>query len=229
MTSEREILTSILKLTREGPVNIELIAKDSKTPLSVVEEYIAEGSKSGLVYFKGKLVDAKPIQRLKIALEAIKLGADLERVCRNLSWSEFEEIAIKAFQVNDYLTIKHFRFRHKNRNWEIDILATKGRIIVCVDCKRWNRRLTSSTALKVVNAQIERVRALAEALPKIKGKIKFPLKREIFLVPAILSLVPSSFKFYEKVPLVPILQLQNFLDELPAQIHSLAYLKANFE
>ena len=229
MTREREILTSILKLTREGPVNIELIAKDSKTPLSVVEKYIAESSKSGLVYFKGKLVDVKPIQRLKIALEAIKLGADLERVCRNLSWSEFEEIAIKAFQVNGYLTVKHFRFRHKNRNWEIDILATKGRIIVCVDCKRWNRRLTSSAALKVVNAQIERVRALAEALPKIKGKIKFPLKREIFLVPAILSLVPSSFKFYEKVPLVPILQLQTFLDELPAQIHSLAYLKVNFE
>ena len=172
MTSEREILTSILKLTREGPVNIELIAKDSKTPLSVVKEYIAESTSSGLVYLRGKLVDAKPIQRLKIALEAIKLGADLERVCRNLSWSEFEEIAIKAFQVNGYLTIKHFRFRHKNRNWEIDILATKGRIIVCVDCKRWNRRLTSSTALKVVNAQIERVRSLAEALPKIKGKIK---------------------------------------------------------
>jgi len=62
LTSEREILTSILKLTREGPVNIELIAKDSKTPLSVVEEYIAESSNSGLVYLRGKLVDAKPIQ-----------------------------------------------------------------------------------------------------------------------------------------------------------------------
>jgi len=220
---------SVLKLTRDGPVNINLIAKDSKIPLSIIKGYLAKSRGSGLIYLKGELIDVKLVQRLKISLKAIKLGADLERVCRNLSWEEFEEMAIKAFEMNGYSTIKHFRFRHKRRSWEIDILAIKGKVTICADCKRWKRRMAASTASRVANAQIERVKALAEALPKIKAKIKFPLKGKIFLVPAILSLVPSLLKFYEGIPVVPILQLQNFLEELPAQILSIPCLRVNFE
>ena len=229
MSNKREILISILKLTREGPVNINLIVKDSRVPLSIVKEYLAKIRSLGLIYFKDELIYAKPIQRLRIALEAIKLGADPEKVCRNLSWEEFEEIAIKAFEMNGYSAIKHFRFRHKGRSWEIDVLAMKEKVVICTDCKRWKRRMSASTALKVVNAQIERVKALAEALPKIKGKVKFRLKEEVFLVPAVLSLIPSPLKFYKNIPVVPIFQLQNFLEELPAQVHSLNHLKVSFE
>jgi Holliday junction resolvase-like predicted endonuclease len=225
--SEREILISILKLTKEAPVQIELLAKDSKVPSGMVKEYVAKNAGLGLINKKGKIVKVTPIQRLKIALRAVSLGADLERVCRNLSWKEFEEIAMKAFQMNGYSTIKHFRFRHKNRIWEIDLLAAKGKTVVCVDCKRWRKRLTASTATKVVEAQIERVAAFSEAFPKVKEKISFPLENSVFLVPVILSLVPSPLKFCKGVPIVPILQLQNFLNELPAQVHSLTYIRAN--
>ena len=136
MRAEREILISILKLTREGPASIELIAKNSRIPLSVVEEQIKKFLSLNLAEKKEALIRVSPLQRLKIAFRAISLGADIERVCRNLSWKEFEDVAVMAFQTNGYSTIKHFRFRYENRMWEIDVLAIKGKIVVCVDCKR---------------------------------------------------------------------------------------------
>ena len=105
--------------------------------------------------------------------------------------------------------------------WEIDVLAVKGRIVVCVDCKRWMKRLTASTMSRIVKAQMERVKALSKSLSKIMDTLLFLSEGKIFLIPVILSLVPASSKFCNGVPIVPILQLQNFLNELPANIHLL--------
>ena len=221
MRAEREILISILKLTREGPASIELIAKNSRTSLSVVEEQIKKFLSLNLAEKKGVLIRVSPLQRLKIAFRAITLGADIERVCRNLSWKEFEDVAVTAFRTNGYSTIKHFRFRHEGRMWEIDVLAVKGRIVVCVDCKRWMKRLTASTMSRIVKAQMKRVKALSKSLSKIMDTLLFLSEGKIFLIPVILSLVPASSKFCNGVPIVPILQLQNFLNELPANIHLL--------
>ena len=221
MRAEREILISILKLTREGPASIELIAKNSRIPLSVVEGQIKNFLSLNLAEKKGVLIRVSPLQRLKIAFRAISLGADIERVCRNLSWKEFEDVAVTAFQTNGYSTIKHFRFRHENRMWEIDVLAIKGKIVVCVDCKRWMKRLTASTMSRIVKAQMKRVKALSKSLSKIMDTLLFLSEGKIFLIPVILSLVPASSKFCNGVPIVPILQLQNFLNELPANIHLL--------
>jgi len=221
LRAEREILISILRLTREGPASIELIAKNSRTPLSVVEEQIKKFLSLNLAEKKGALIRVSPLQRLKIAFRAITLGADIERVCRNLSWKEFEDVTVTAFQTNGYSTIKHFRFRHENRMWEIDVLAIKGKIVVCVDCKRWMKRLSASTMSRVAEAQIGRVKALS----KIIDKSTFPAEGRTFLIPMILSLVPASSKFCNGVPIVPILQLQNFLDELPAHMHLLNFIE----
>jgi len=225
LRAEREILISILKLTREGPASIELIAKNSRIPLSVIEEQIKKFLSLNLAEKKGALIRVSPLQRLKIAFRAITLGADIERVCRNLSWKEFEDVAVTAFQTNGYSTIKHFRFRHENRMWEIDVLAVKGKIVLCVDCKRWMKRLAASTMSRVAKAQIERVKALSKNFSKIMDKSTFPAEGRIFLIPMILSLVPASSKFCNGVPIVPILQLQNFLDELPAHKHLLNFIE----
>jgi len=225
LRAEREILISILKLTREGPASIELIAKNSGTPLSVAEEQIKKFLSLNLTEKKGTLIRVSPLQRLKIAFRAISLGADIERVCRNLSWKEFEDVAVTAFQTNGYSTIKHFRFRHENRMWEIDVLAVKGKIVLCVDCKHWMKRLAASTMNKVTEAQIKRVKALSKSFSKIMDKLAFPAEGRIFLIPMILSLIPASSKFCSGVPIVPILQLQNFLDELPAHKHLLNFIE----
>ncbi|HLN46381.1 MAG TPA: hypothetical protein VK209_11805, partial [Candidatus Sulfotelmatobacter sp.] len=52
------------------------------------------------------------------------------------------------------------------------------------------------------------------------GKAKF--------VPVVLVLVPCRFKFYNDVPIVPVLKLQDFLQKLPLEIESLRYFQKEF-
>ena len=67
----------------------------------------------------------------------------------------------------------------------------------------------------MVDAQSKRTQALADSLPNSKLNVECTKWSSAKFFPAVLSLMPSSFKFYDKVPIVPILQLQDFLNQLP--------------
>jgi hypothetical protein len=75
---------------------------------------------------------------------------------------------------------------------------------------------------------VERTRALAESLPNVSLELECAKWDKAKFVPAILTLVPVSFKFYDKVPIVPVLQLQDFLSQLPAYTESLKYFSKEF-
>jgi len=47
--------------------------------------------------------------------------------------------------------------------------------------------------------------------------------RSATVIPTVLALVPGPFKFYNQVPIVPVLQLRDFLNELPAHVTSLTH------
>jgi len=228
MAVERDLLVSTLKLTRDGPVQRELIIQDARVPTQAAEELLEKLSQASLIQWKGKAIEASPHQRVKIAIQAIKLGVDLERACRFLQWNEFENIAARAFEANNFTVVRHFRFGWAERRWEIDILGCKEPMIVCVDCKHWRRGWRRSAMIRAVESQIERTRALTEAFPSLHKEIEMANWKWATLVPVVLSLVPGPFKFYNNVPIVPILQLQNFLNELPAQVTSLIRFFTSF-
>ena len=228
MVVERDFLISVLKLTRDGPVQRKLISKDARIPTQVADELLGKLSQARFIHWKGKAIEASPHQRVKIAIQAIKLGADLERVCKFLQWDEFENIAAGAFEANNFTVTKHFRFRWAGRRWEIDILGCKEPIVVCVDCKHWRRGWHRSVMIKAVESQVERTQALAEAFSSLYREVGLANRKRATLIPVVLSLVSGPFKFYNNVPVVPILQLQNFLNELPAHVTSLACFLTSF-
>lgn len=215
-TVERDLLVSILKLTRDGTVQQKLISKDARVPNQVADELLEKLCQVSLIQWKGKAIEASPHQRVKIAIHAIKLGADLERACRFLQWNEFENIAAEAFEASNLAVIKHFRFKWAGRRWEIDILGCKKPIVACVDCKHWHRGWQRSAIIRTVKLQVKRTQTLTEAFPFLSKEVGLVNWKRATLVPVVLSLVPGPFKFYNNVPIVPILQLQNFLNELPA-------------
>jgi len=225
-STERNLLFHVLKLTRDGSARKEQISLEARTPQQITEEYLEKFSQAGLIELREKTVEASPIQRVKIAVQAIRLGADLERVSRALEWAEFENLAAVAFEANHFAVNRRFRFKWAGRRWEIDILGYKKPLIVCADCKHWLHGWTRSSIVKAVELQVERTRVLAEALPSIPEKINLAGWKETTLVPTIVSLVPGSFKFYNRVPTVPVLQLQNFLEELPAHTTQLLHFTA---
>ncbi|MFQ5758047.1 MAG: hypothetical protein ACE5IF_00045 [Candidatus Bathyarchaeia archaeon] len=226
MTVERTVLLSLLKLTQKGPISKSLVSKDARVPVQVADDMLEKISGEGLVQLKGKTVEASLYQRVKIAIRAIRLGADFERACRALRWDEFENITATAFLANNFTVTKRFRFKHAGRRWEIDVIGFKEPIVACVDCKHWCHGWGKSASMKAVEAQIQRTEALARVLPAHQ-ELGLTNWRKATLIPGILSLVPAPLKFYRNTPIVPILQLQNFLNELPAHVNALKNFLVN--
>jgi len=228
MAVERNILISILKLTKSGPAAKELVARDANVPAQVTEEVLKKFRDAELVKLKDRTIEASSNQRAKIAIHAIKSGADFERVCRVLEWIEFENLAATAFEANNFAVKRRFRFKWAQRRWEIDVLGCREPLIACVDCKHWSHCWRWSAIRKAAEAQALRTKFLAEALPSLQKKIGLFQWRQATLIPVVLSLVPGPLKFYNKVPIVPILQIQNFLNELLAHATALTHFRAYF-
>ena len=226
MIIERTVLLSLLKLTQEGPISKGLVSKDARVPIQVADEVLENISGEGLVQLRDKTVEASTNQRVRIAIRAIRLGTDFERVCRALRWDEFENITATAFLANNFAVIKRFHFKDAGRRWEIDVVGCREPIVACVDCKHWRHGWGKSASAKAVEAQVERTEALARALPTHQ-KLALSDWRKAILIPVVLSLVPAPLKFYRNTPIVPILQLQNFLNELPAHVNTLRHFLIN--
>lgn len=223
ISTERELVISILKLTREGPVREELLYKDAGIPSQIVKDLLEKLSLQKLIRWKDNLVKASTEQRVKLAVHAVKLNADIQRACKFLLWNEFESIAIETFKMNHFAVKKHFRFKHLDKRWEIDIIGCKKPMIVCVDCKHWHHGWQTSAIKRTVEAQVQRTQALARSYLLLASELKTENWKQIVMVPVVLSLIPASFKFYNKVPLVPILQLRDFLNKLQAHLDSLKH------
>jgi Holliday junction resolvase-like predicted endonuclease len=223
MNIERELIIAILRLTKDGSVSHELINKNAKIPSQIAEKLLRKLQNDGLIYLNKHSVEADNLQRVKLAVKAVNLGADLEHVGGFLQWQEFENIAAVALAQNNYIIVKNLRFKHAGRKWEIDIVACKRPIVLCMDCKHWHYGMYPSRLKKIVEEQAERTLALAEALPSFARRIECASWDNAKLIPAILSLVTGRFKFYDDAPIVSVLQLQDFLSQLPAYADSLKH------
>jgi len=223
MNIERELIISILKLTKNGLISAEVVSKDAKMPSTVAKNLLKKWQNDGLVYLQNKVIKVDSVKRLKLAVHAMQLGGDLERVSSFLDWKEFENIAAIAFELNSYSVTKNLRFKHAGRKWEIDIVGCKKPIVVCVDCKHWHHGMYPSAMRRIIEEQVERTFALAESMPKLAEEIDCASWSRVKLVPTILSLMTARSKFYKKVPIVPVLQLQDFISQLPAYVNSLKH------
>ena len=228
MVIERDLLTSLLKLTKDGPVLIESVNQDSRIASDIVRKLLRKLQNEDLLYLNGNTVEADSSQRLRLAVKAASLGADVERISTFLRWQEFEDIAALALERNGYTVAKNLRFTYAGRRWEIDVVGCRKPLVLCLDCKHWQRGVKPSALRKIVEAQAERAHALAGTMPSPKLKVNCVKWNEAKFIPVIVSLIPSSFKFYDDVPVVPVLQLQDFLIQLPAYVESLKYFTKKF-
>jgi len=222
---ERRVLLSILDLTREGPTSSATIRRRSRVPESTLREFLERLYDGGLIRLSGDRVEASPTQRIGIAVRAVVLGGDLERVSRGLGWLEFENFVALAFQENGYAVRRHLRFRSQGRRWEVDLLALRRPLMVLVECKHWLHGLAASIIRKTVKEHLAKAKAFTEALPGLRRGVNLLGWSHATVVPALVSLTQSPFKFYEAVPIVPVLQLPSFISDLPAHIPHLAHLR----
>lgn len=229
MDFEKDFLVSILKLTASGPVSEEAIAKDSRVASSVASTMLLRLGYEGLVSLQnGGVVEADVFERLGVAVKAISLGVGLERISKVLSWQEFESISAIALERNEFEVAKNVRFKGSGRRWEIDVVGFKKPLVLCVDCKHWSSSIAQSNVKKIVTEQGERTRAFCEAMPDIHQHFECSKWDKAKFLPAIVTLFPGALKFYDDVPVVPVMQIQDFIHQIPAFADSLKCFTRNF-
>lgn len=223
MNIERNLVISILKRTQSGPISKEIVKKDAIMSSEIAEKIFRKLHDNGLIYLKENFLEADSVQRLKLAVYALRLGADLEHVSRLLDWKEFESMTAVALERNRYSVLRNLRFKHLDHRWEIDVIGYRKPKVLCMDCKHWHHNFFPSVLKRIVEEQVTRTLALAEISSSMKCKMKWASWKTVKFFPVILSLLSSRFKFYENVPIVPILQLQDFINKLPAHENSLKH------
>ena len=85
--------------------------------------------------------------------------------------------------------------------------------------------MSPSVLKKIAEEQRERTKALADSLPNPAVKIKFASWGMVMLIPAVLSLTVGRFKLCDGVPVVPVLQLQDFVSQVPVYVNSLEHFR----
>ncbi len=225
---ECNLIISILKLTKNGVALIEDVKRDSKLPSDGLGRLLEKLQNEDLLIVNHISVAVGSEKRLKLAIKAITLGADVEAVTNLLGWQEFESIAAEAFTQSGYRVVQNFRFKQAARWWEIDVVGCRKPLVVCVDCKDFHQGLSPSALRRIVEAEVERTRALADMLPTLSKKLDCTSWGRAKFVPVVVVLLPSRFKYYEEVPIVSVLQLRDFLTSLPAEVESLKYFHREF-
>jgi len=221
------VIVATLKHTTAEPVSKQIVAREAKLPSQIANKILVQLYRAGLIEYDNEQVEVSTNQRVKLALYAINHGTDVENVCKVLEWKEFENFTAQVFEKNNFKVQRNFRFKAAQRRWEIDVVAYSEPIIVCVDCKRWRRGWGNSAIRRVAIKQAQRTQILAKSLDFLQQKLNLSNWTNATFFPAVLSLFPGPVKFYNKVPVVPILQLQNFVDEFVGHQTELVHFQAN--
>jgi len=222
---KRDVLFHILRLARDSSeFSLDDLSRVAKIPSVETRKQVGALLDSGMLMLEHEIVSLDAEKRLRIAHEALNQGADLEKVCRLLSWQEFEEITTRSLEANGFSTFKHFVFMLNRRRREIDVIGIAHVLVVCLDCKHWMKGIRGRIGEEIVSRQIERVQSLATHESSL-DRLRIGVGNDLYLVPAIVSLVDAGPRFIRHVPVVPVLKLNSFLSSIDPFVDGLFTIK----
>jgi hypothetical protein len=166
----------------------------------LIEQNYLEVDKDKVLVHKGSV----PI----FSLQTLKAGASFNEILKLVRWQDFEDFVHTVVSEYGFTSFKNYRV--KKPRAEIDVLALKGSFGLVIDCKQWHKVLEGSDLDRVVAKQISRAKVLL-AIDKnlLKGKV---------LVPVIVTLLPSSERYYYGVPIVPCEMFKSFVGEIDGRL-----------
>ena len=219
------LCTALLRETRQNlTCQTSEIAASCKMCRSLVEESLLKLREAGVVVLAGEEIQVSLEQRLRIAEFAIAIGADPERVARELRWQEFEAFVDQVLARDGFATLNHFVFKGSGRRFEIDVLGAKEPMMLCIDCKHWHHGWALSKIAAVARNQLLRVLFLSQVLPVCGRKLPAATWRSVRLLPIVLTLADVSPKLIDGVPIVSALRFRSFLSEVNPWVDKLHFV-----
>ena len=129
---------------------------------------------------------------------ALSKGILVDDVAKHLDWKDFEGLAARILDDHNFATIRNLILT--NPRMEIDIVGIRLGIAMLIDCKHW-KKMSPSALRDIVEKQVERTK---HYVAMTQGSVAAPV---------IVTLYQDRVSFVDKVPIVPIHQLGDFLDE----------------
>jgi len=142
-------------------------------------------------------------------------GKPIEKIIEKFDWHEFENLVAKIYENNSFLVKQNFRFKTKRR-YEIDIVAIKSKIVLCVDCKEWGKgRHKKSGLINAVKKQEERMMQLENFLKRnliARQSLNLSLNHKVY--PMIVTWLQEDLIKESNTFIIPIWKLNSFLVEI---------------
>lgn len=161
---------------------------------------------NGIGEYENNLVYFGENDRLKTSLLAISMGAPVDEISRLLEWQDFESLAAEILKKRDFDTACNVILTKPRM--QIDVVGVKSGIAILIDCKHWSK-MSQSSLQTAVKKQVERTRRFVS-----KEKVQAA-------IPAIVTLYQHEVKFIDRVPIIPIYQLDAFCEEFYGDIEEL--------
>lgn len=189
-----------------GGISVKDFSMVTQTSRDLATEILDNLMKNGIGTYEGGLVQFGESDRLKTGILAISMGAPIDEVSGLLNWQDFESLSAEILRSRDFDTTRNVMFT--NPRMQIDVVGVKSGVAVLIDCKHWNR-MTQYSLEEAVKKQVERTR-------------RFVSKEKVdAAIPAIVTLHQHETKFIQRVPIIPIFQLDAFCEEFYGNIEGL--------
>lgn len=186
-----------------GGISLKDFSMATQTSEDTSKEILSNLMQNGIGIYENNLVQFDENDRLKTCILAISMGAPVDEISRLLSWQDFESLAAEILKNNGFETERSVTFTKPRM--QIDVVGVKTGIAILIDCKHW-KKMSHSAIESVVKKQIERTKQYL-----LKEKVRAA-------IPAIVTLYQFETKFVNKVPIVPIHQLDSFCEEFYGNI-----------
>lgn len=138
--------------------------------------------------------------RIKLVEDLLAAGFSEEEICEVITWSDFEYLIERFLQANGFNT--HRNYQLKKPRGEIDIIAYKGMILFCIECKNWDRVITPKKLDEIISHHIEKCY-------RLKSEDVFSNYK---IYPIVVTLRSVKEYVYKGVLVLPIKGLKNFLE-----------------
>lgn len=181
-----------------GGISIEDFSRVSKSDKTAAKAIIQELVSNDIGKFDGATVEFEDGDKLRAAIMALSKGILVDDVAKHLDWKDFEGLAARILDDHNFATIRNLILT--NPRMEIDIVGIRLGIAMLIDCKHW-KKMSPSALRDIVEKQVERTK---HYVAMTQGSVAAPV---------IVTLYQDRVSFVDKVPIVPIHQLGDFLDE----------------
>jgi Mg2+/citrate symporter len=201
-------------------MNNEITLNDFKTKTGIKSVIVLKQllgflfqHKIGLLLEKNgkKTLSFSDVDRIKISLLSLELGCDIQECSKLLSWKDFEYFTSELLNLFEYNTKVNIVL--SKPRVQLDVIGIKNNFAITIDCKHW--KYNNNTTLSIY----------AE---KQKRRSLLWLNRQMTIttvLPIIITLFSSDFRFIQGVPIVPIVALKSFLNDFDKYEDSITLIK----